>query len=119
MTPRRWIVVDTSVSREESGAGGEYRYLGRRGWAFTIIEADPFDSRDAAEKIASGSDVRTPRICSVRPSAIRRELDGLRATDAECAARLAAVTAERDAAVRELADVRRAIEVLITKAGCA
>lgn len=130
MSPRRWIIVATRVSREDALAGRWFRYLGSRGWGFTVIEAKPFDSREDADAALSKFDGCPPDRLVIRPvrtraaaqaaednaATMRAELDGLRATDEEMAAKLAAVTAERDAAVRDLAELRRAIEVLIAQA---
>lgn len=173
----RWIIVDTKATNERDECGVDWRYLGRNGWRSTIREARPFATREDAEVEAHAEGIYDEpyiRIRRVRPAGTKRsraaaqaaednvatlrtELDGLRATDAECAATLARwqlraeiaetaydglrtefesarhalgatgaesvnaaamrVASERDAAVRELAELRRAIEVLTVRMG--
>lgn len=173
----RCIIVDSGVTREESFEGKHLRYMGRRVWAYTVADAVPFDSREEAEKMAklhAGTGLGALRVVPVvaagakraraaaqaaedNVATMRAELDGLRATDAECAAALARwqlraelaetsydvlrrvldstrhtlgatalesaeaaamrVVSERDAAVRDLAELRRAIEVLTVRMG--
>lgn len=125
-----WIIVDERVTRADSDAGiGMPRYRGRRGYGYTVGGAGPFESRRQANVVAEDM----PASCVVRrvvpagtkraraaaqaaednAATLRAELDGLRATDEEMTQRLAAVTAERDEARRELAAMRQAIETLI------
>jgi len=172
----RWIIVDTKATNEEDECGIDWRYLGRNGWRTTIAAAGTFATRDAANDEAHAEGVFGEphiRIRRVRPAGARRaraaaqgaedniatmraELDGLRATDAEMASRVAMaeqqasgwatayhsasereervrralgagqdettddaarrVAGERDEACRDLAELRRAIEVLIAQA---
>ena len=172
MSGERWIIVDTG-----SKPGGT-RFLGAEDWSETVRGAVPFMSREDAQKrfdnirfahIRERSVVRrvvTAVTKRARAAAqadadnvatMRAELDGLRATDAECAAALARwqfraeiaetaydglrtefesarhtlgatdaesvvaaamrVVSERDGAVRDLAELRRAIEVLTVRMG--
>lgn len=122
MKPRRWIIVDERVSRETSRRGINARYYSLGGWEFFAADATKFDSWDEAlAHVNSARDagmsvaivplvsVRTMRARAVEAATMRAELEGLRATDEEMAARLAAVTSERDALRRELDEVRAGV----------
>lgn len=102
MKPRRWIIVDTKC-------GTGQPYLGTRGWGFTVAAAGSYERReDADNALGSLAGCAQGRLV-VRPvvpagtkraraaaqadadnvATMRAELEGLRATDAEMASRVA------------------------------
>lgn len=177
MSWERWILVDKRVSREKARSAtrdddSTARYFGSNfAWTRTLKEAKPFTSRSEAELYAKAEWHAIKRVVPAgtrraraaaqadadNVATMRAELDGLRATDAECAAALARwqfraeiaetaydglrtefesarhtlgatdaesvvaaamrVVSERDGAVRDLAELRRAIEVLTVRMG--
>ena len=118
----RYVIVDESITHERSLAGEGKRYFGRRGWGFTVVEARPYESREAALAVLDEARQMFPRtdVRRVVPAGsmrarldateanvatLRAQIDGLQATDEESATALASAIADRDKAIASLAEV--------------
>ena len=124
-----FIIVDKSVSRDESDAGWRGRYIGQRGRSYTVSGAGAFESRERADQVCADMPhecvvrrVRSSRLAAKLAAAedniatLRTQLDAYQATDEECTAALARVTAERDALADRVAELTRLLSTEVGEA---
>ncbi len=133
MEGEKWVIVDESITREQSLAGASKRYFGRRGWGFTVVEARPYESHEAALSVLDEARRMFPRVDARRvvpagaerartesaeanAATLRAQLDGLQETDEACSAALASALADRDRLAARVVELLRLLSPQVGEA---